>query len=252
MTDTTGHPGQNRLTHPPTSPAVAEVHVWRVELEQPEATVRELARLLTGDELARARRFRRPELGRHFTVARAALRTVLGRCTAIPPGDIRFAYGEHGKPHLARPSLAPELHFNLSHSGPLAVIAVAAGRRVGVDVERIRRDIRALRIARRFFSEGEARVLEELPPARRCARFFALWTRKEAYIKALGRGLFQPLDVFRVPVVDHLSGGPLATGSPEPDSSAWHIVDLNPGPGFVGALVAEGCDWSPREGQLEL
>ena len=228
------------------------MHIWRIDLDLPEPAARALVGLLSGDERARARRFKRPEHGRRFTAARAALRIVLGGCTGSRPEAVCLEYGEHGKPRLTAPPTRLQLHFNLSHSGPVALIAVAAGRRVGVDVEQIRHDIRAQRIARRFFPEEEARELDALPPRQRVARFFSLWTRKEAFIKALGRGLFQPLDGFRVPTVEHLPSRPVPIDTGAAEGEVWHLVDLDAGPGLAAALVVEGDGWSPRLRQLHL
>jgi len=249
---TTDHGRKWRPAPAPVAPGPHEVSVWRVELDLPQTAADALAHLLSDNEMARARRFKRPEHGRRFTVARAALRTVLGGCTATTPEAVRLEYGDHGKPRLAGPLASPRLHFNLSHSGPLALIATTAGRRVGVDVEQIRHDIRAERIARRFFSEEEAQDLEALAPPQRAARFFALWTRKEAYVKALGRGLFMPLDGFQVAAVEQLPADPIPIETGTADQGPWRLVDLDAGPGYAAALVAEGEGWSPQLWQLQL
>lgn len=157
------------------------------------------AHALDPEEKARADRFLRPDDRNRFIASHAALRVVLGAALAMPPADLRFARDGAGRPVLAEPA-GRGLDFNLSHSGDLAVIGLVRGARIGVDVEARRPLPDALRIARSHFARDEVASLEALTPHRREDAFFALWTAKEAIVKALGVGLSLPLSDFSVAV----------------------------------------------------
>jgi 4'-phosphopantetheinyl transferase len=220
-----------------------EIHVWRAELDQPETTVLRVARTLSPDEQARAKRFCLDRVRTRFVVGRGLLRTILGRYLDRAPDRLRFTYGPRGKPALA-PEEATDLRFNLSHSGGLALFAVARGREVGVDVERLRPMPRAERIAERFFSVPERTALKAVPAERRVEAFFTCWTRKEAYIKALGDGLAHPLDQFAVSLAPgeppRLSAVGDANGR---EVEHWRLAALPPAPGYVAALAGRGQGW---------
>jgi 4'-phosphopantetheinyl transferase len=155
--------------------------------------------LLDGEERTRAERFLRPVDRARFIASHAALRVALGAALGVAPEAVRFSRDEAGRPYLAGPEGAG-LDFNLSHSGDIALIGLARGGRIGVDVE-VRRPLPdALRIARAHFAPDEVSALAALPPQHGEAAFFGLWTRKEAVVKALGAGLSLPLDRFSVSV----------------------------------------------------
>lgn len=173
------------------------LHIWCVGLDVSPSTPDRLAATLSEEELARGAAFRQARDQRRFVVGRGALRTLLARYLAVRPQELRFVRGAHGKPALAGEP-ARGLHFNVSHAHEMALIAVRTGVEVGVDVEYGRELREADAIAARFFSPGEAAELAALPAEARRAGFYAGWTRKEAYIKLLGKGLAQPLDAFQV------------------------------------------------------
>jgi 4'-phosphopantetheinyl transferase len=223
--------------------AADEVHVWQVSLDRPDSSVRRLARLLSPDEGARAKRFVIDRVRRRFVVCRGVLRLILGRYTGAAPGQLRFTYGAHGKPALA-PGPGGEVCFNVSHSDGLALYAVARGREIGVDVERLRPLPGAERIAERFFSIPEQAALQALPAERKLEAFYTCWTRKEAYIKARGDGLGHPLDQFAVSIAP----GEPARLSPAGDGDGreiarWSLEGLPPAPGYVAALAGRGRGW---------
>jgi 4'-phosphopantetheinyl transferase len=215
-----------------------EVHVWRIALDQPADVVERLSAALSADERARAERIMIDGPRRRFIVSRGALREVLGRCASILPSEVRFCYGRRGKPALDLERTT--LRFNLSHSGDLALIAVACGREIGVDVERIRRDRDLERIATRFFSRVEVGTLLAVPPAERVEAFYRCWTRKEAYIKAIGEGLAIPLDSFDVAFAPGAPITLLANRFDPAQAQRWLMGALEPGPGYAGAVVVEG------------
>src|SRR5581483_3578226 len=173
------------------------VHVWPVRTVASIAVVARLELALAPDERDRAARFRFDRLRHSFVLARGALRILLGRYLNVSPASIQFTYNSKGKPALAAPTC---LNFNASHSGDLTVFAFTAGCEIGVDVEQIRPLPGMQNIANRFFNSKEATELMSLHANQRKRAFFLCWTRKEAYIKAIGEGLSAPLNGFRVTI----------------------------------------------------
>ncbi|MGH7617367.1 MAG: 4'-phosphopantetheinyl transferase family protein, partial [Gemmatimonadaceae bacterium] len=211
-------------------------HAWRVPLRSLDH--RALLPLLSADERARAERFMRDRDAEAFIVAHGTLRRVLARYLDAAPDTLAFITGPHGKPALASRE-GRALEFNLSHSGDLALIAVARAGPVGIDVECRNRDVEHLRLAEHFFSPAErtalralARELDSLTEG-----FFNAWTRKEAYLKATGYGITRGLHHFDVSIAP---GEPAALLGDRLDPSAtdrWRLSELRPGAGFQAALV---------------
>ncbi len=168
--------------HPPLS--ADEVHVWRVELDLASDAIARLSSLLARDEGARSARLLSASAGRAFVVTRAVLRLLLGRYLDRAPAAIALAYGPEGKPALAG---SEALHFNVSHSGHRGLLAFGR-QRVGVDLERLDHRADHVAIARRFFAPGEAAEILALPEPDARRRFFEIWTRREALLKATGKG----------------------------------------------------------------
>jgi 4'-phosphopantetheinyl transferase len=218
-----------------TLPDEREVHLWFVELTASPASIEECYRSLSADEIDRASRFRFEHLKTAFTLSRGILRVLLGRYLAIEPDRIRFAYGPRGKPRLAFPE-AP-LEFNLAHSGRFAAYAFATGCELGVDIEEVRPVSHQEDIVRRFFSREECEEWLELDPTQRDEAFFCCWTRKEAYIKALGDGLSMPLDRFRVSLRPGEPAALIRADEGPAAASRWSLYSLAPADGYVGALA---------------
>jgi 4'-phosphopantetheinyl transferase len=240
-----GGNGRARERHTESAERLApdRVHVWKVGLDLPEETTSALRRVLSPDERARADRFHFARDRARYTVAHAALRRVLARYVAAPAGGLRFTTNEYGKPALAGEAAARDVRFNLSHSHALAVVAVTSGREVGVDVERVRPDVECMEIAGHYFSARESASLASLPASLRVQGFFACWTRKEAYIKATGLGLSQALDRFDVSLEPGPGAALLGCADDPTAATRWTMRDLEPAPGYAGALVVEGSDW---------
>jgi 4'-phosphopantetheinyl transferase len=222
---------------PPLSPSLQKgtVHVWRIALDQTDEKLDRFRRTLEPHELTRAGRFHFEKHRRHFIVARGFLRSVVARYLEAQPEALRFSYGAFGKPALASEH---GLRFNLSHSNEVALLAVTLDAELGVDVEHIRADFASDEIAQRFFSRAEVEVFNALPKDEQVAAFFRCWTRKEAYIKAIGKGLSQPLDEFDVTLAPGVA--PALLRAKEDDVSRWLLTDLDVGPGYAAALAIEG------------
>jgi len=216
-------------------PSPAEiVDVWRIDLDASAELRDRLWPILAEDERDRARRFHLARDAHRFVVAHGALRTIVAACLGCAPADVAFVTGSHGKPEVA----GGDLRFNLSHSGALALCAVSAGARVGVDVECLRGDVATDEVARAFFSVAENAALSALPATLRSAAFFACWTRKEAYVKARGDGVSARLESFDV-LVPGTAAVTLRTRPDGAEAARWRVVDLDAGAGYVGALAVE-------------
>lgn len=227
-------------------PGPGEVCLSRWSLDRLPSAITTLGKVLSADERTRANRFKRPGDRGRFIVGRAALRILLGRALEIEPSEIIFRYGLQGKPLLSDSCNPIDLQFNLAHSGGLAVLAMARGARVGVDVEEIRPMENAEGLMARFFAPAEAAEWNLLGEGDRLAGFFHGWTRKEAFIKATGQGLSQSLKGFAVSLTPGRPAGLVEVeGDPE-EAGRWTISDVDTGSGFSGALAVEGRDWGIR------
>jgi 4'-phosphopantetheinyl transferase len=217
-----------------------EVHVWRAELDLPAAQIESLRRDLAGDELEKAAKFYFEKDRARFIVAHGLLRLILSRYAQSEPGELGFRLSAYGKPALDVESGGDAIRFNLSHSHGLALVAVTRHREIGVDLEWIRDDLEVEQIACRFFSPREVAMLHELPEAMRNEAFFRCWTLKEAYIKALGKGLSLPLDRFTVSLAPGQAKALLEVEGDAEGFSHCDLAALAPGPGYVAAVAVEG------------
>jgi 4'-phosphopantetheinyl transferase len=215
-----------------------EIRVFSVRLDEPSDWARICRQLLPAEELTRADRFIIQELTAPYPGAHAALRIMLGRCLGQAPKSLTFRTHDGGKPALAGDRVA--LEFNLSHSGDLVAIAVAWGCPVGVDVEQERPLSGMQEIARRFFGPHEHDQLLHLKAQARLAAFYRCWTRKEAYIKAVGGGLAIPLDSFRVSLRPGEPARFLEIDGSTEAAASWSLVDFTPMAGYAGAVAFAG------------
>lgn len=228
-----------------------EIHVWRASLCPPPATLARLQEMLSPDERTRAACFRFSEHRNRFKAGRGIQREILSRYLGITPDAITFHYSPHGKPELDSLTDRSGIRFSVSNSGGLALYALALEHAVGVDLEELRPMSDAEAIARRFFSARERETFLSLPEAAREVAFFHCWVRKEAYIKAAGEGLSVPLDQFDVAFAPGETARLLGIrGSPN-EAERWTLRELDPGDGYVGALVTQAktgplrlFDWS--------
>jgi 4'-phosphopantetheinyl transferase len=219
------------LTLPP-----VHVDVWRVSSNLPFKLRDQLAATLSEDEKERAARFHFMADRDRFIAAHGCLRDVLSRYLHCEPDQFSFSTNSHGKPALN----GHIVEFNLSHSGDFTLIAVANECRVGVDVERIRSGISSHVIAQQYFSTAEFAELQSLPLEQREKAFFTCWTRKEAYIKAQGRGLSLPLESFDVSLVPNEAAMLRATRPDSAEAARWTLLALDVDPCYQAAVAAEG------------
>ena len=213
-----------------------QIHVWAVRSLAESDCLPSLYKTLSSDELDRASAFRFEKHKNHYIAARGLLRAILGGYLGKPAEAIGFRYGPQGKPFL-RHAENSRLQFNLSHSEDCTVCAVTLDRELGIDVERIKELADMDSIAQRFFSPAEVADLRGVSSELRAQTFYNCWTRKEAYIKAVGSGLSFPLNQFRVSMLPGQPAALLSIQDTADSASCWSMHDLRLWDGFVAALA---------------
>ena len=214
------------------------IHIWGIHVPDMLERLDALYGLLSADEQAKADRFRRESDRRSSIAARGALRLLLSGYTGIPSSEIEFHYSETGKPALvpqasclpgspsgSRLEAGGAVSFSVSHSGDWAVLAIGRDRSIGVDVEKIKRDMDVMHIAARYFMPEERALIEKT--ADQHATFFQFWARKEAYVKACGSALFRELSSFSVPLDER------------GEKDGWFFQRLEAGSNYAAAVVTD-------------
>lgn len=223
-----------------------EIHIWRASLDQPVSRHQRLLQTLSPAERSRAERFRFERDKRRFIACRGILRTILGHYLNIDPDQLQFCYGKRGKPALADRFGKETLCFNLSHSEGLALYVFARDREVGVDIEHIRDIPEMDQTSERFLSVTERAVFRALPESEKKLAFFSCWVRKEAFIKAIGDGLYLAPDRFDVLSASGEAACLLNMEGDSRGASRWSVQELQPAPEFVAAFVVEGQTRRPH------
>ncbi len=216
-------------------PVRGAVEVWQTPISSYESELATLERMLAPGERSFAARLRSPGARARFVVTRATLRRLLGEYVGCEPAAVELRTGPHGKPEL-REAVPGMVHFNVSHSGDLALLAFASDSPVGVDVERERGRSDLAGISSRFFAPEEHAAIMAAPPGERLRAFLALWTAKEALLKARGDGL-RGLDDVRV-ALGPAGAAAIAPRSRGRDLERWSVRTLAAAPGYVAALAA--------------
>ena len=211
-----------------------DVHLWRINLDVPARRQSNLDTLLSQPECDRAARFQFARDRHRFVVSHAILRLTLSRYLNCDPEQIQYQIQENGKPLLAN---MPQLHFNLAHSHELALIAVTQLGEIGVDVEFIRPLQDMVQLARQCFSMQEFLQFKDLPASERHQAFFTCWTRKEAFLKALGFGLAYPLENFTVSLLRNEPGRlVMVAGNPD-EAAKWTLQGIDIDPDYAAAYA---------------
>jgi 4'-phosphopantetheinyl transferase len=214
--------------------ADGRIDVWPVHVAVQPCELAEFERYLDQKEVAKARLFRFEHLRQRYAVIHGLLRILLGRYLREHPTNLLFSTGPNGKPRLEP---LRRIQFNISHSDDIALFGFTTGCEIGVDVEKLRPVDDFVQIARRFFSPDETNEVMSTGPEDLRPAFFRCWTRKEAYLKAVGAGLQTPLDSFRVSInppeparLIHVNGSPEA-------AATWTLESIDSVPCCAAAVA---------------
>jgi 4'-phosphopantetheinyl transferase len=211
------------------------VHVWAWDSACSAHDLNRYISLLSTDECLRMGRFRFEKDRVRYGVSHAILRILLGGYLGVQPSSIFFDQNKFGKPSLAQALMASEFTFNLSHTNGIGLLAVTVGLAIGVDIEEIRPV--EYGTVEQYFSSREQSSLATLTGADWSEGFYNCWTRKEAILKAEGLGLNVRLDAFDVSLNPNTKAAVLGVRPNAGFTSNWHLVELRPAVGFVGALA---------------
>lgn len=208
-----------------------EAHVWLITIKDFIPQLDEFQSILSSNEKKQAQRFVFTKHQQRYIVVHGILRRLLANYLNMSSKNINFIYDNYGKPKVEN------INFNISHSQNLALFAFAKNFDVGVDTEFVKKKFAGDNIACRFFSEHEIQALSKLPISERKLAFFNCWTRKEAFIKAIGKGLSFPLNKFDVDIGYNQKSLLLNVRSDEYKASDWKLIDLDPHQNYAAALA---------------
>ncbi|MEI8206982.1 MAG: 4'-phosphopantetheinyl transferase superfamily protein [Kiritimatiellales bacterium] len=203
------------------------IRIWNIHLPDHHGGTPLYRSLLTDEELARAVKFRKPADEEVFILCRGLLRRILADCLNAAPSELRFNRNAQGKPFLEN----GKLDFNVSHSRDRLLIAVTVGRAVGVDIEFRRSGLNMKSIAKRWFAPEEQEFFRTLEKPEE--GFFEIWAKKEAYVKALGIGIYKDLTTFAVPLGER----PFFPNIGK--NGQWFFQTLEIDPSYAAAVVSE-------------
>jgi len=218
-----------------------EVHLWHAKLDQSYEWIKKLTHVLSSEEKKRAERFHFDKDRKRFIVTHGVLRTILSLYLDVEPSCLQIGCQSHGKPYVVEKLNDEEICFNLTHSHSLLLFAFTRSRQIGVDIEYVRPIPEADQIVARFFSPNEHAMWQQLSEDQKQQAFFNCWTCKEAYIKAIGEGLSMPLDQFDVSFAIGKQIAFLSAKETSDRSYNWLFRAIQPDPGYIAALVVEGC-----------
>jgi 4'-phosphopantetheinyl transferase len=222
-----------------------EVHVWLANLELEIYAMSKFLRDLSLTERARAQNLRFEHDRRRFVIAKGLLRNLLAGYLSVAPNEIQFSLGQSGKPEIAdrQQHRQSPLHFNQAHSGHLGIYVLSRKRRVGVDIEEIRPFPDMEQLAPMIFSKQEMEAFHSLGDDEKQNAFFSTWTHKEAFVKAIGKGLTVPLSHFDVSRV-HGNLARIVQNHQHPALPLeWFVKDLSISAQFSAAVCVEGEGW---------
>ena len=222
------------------------VDVWYGQLTLAPGNRQALLAMLNDSERQKARSFKLEAMSDRHIAARGLLRQTLASYLPVDPAGLQFELGEHGKPGLACASL----HFNLSHTADTLLIAIADFADIGVDIEAIRPRSSLDSLARRCFSEREFQHWRQLPPSQQMVEFYRLWTKKEAFVKAVGRGIALGLEQCELEPGE--GGGLLSVPAEYGPATAWKAIELRVEANACAALVTPNRGFVLRRMEFEL
>jgi 4'-phosphopantetheinyl transferase len=223
------------------------IAVWGVTLDGPQGCRDRCQQYLSDEERARADRCIRDEDRQRYIFAHGSLRVLLGRYLNVEPGVVRYQQGLAGKPVLCEKTHGSDVTFNLSHAHGRALIAIVQGQEIGVDLERIRQDVEAEKLSKRYFAPAEQATIMQSAQAQRSAMFLRYWVAKEAVLKAQGVGL-RALSQCEVLMAADGAGAEVLGPAGSLHRDSWTIRFLSCGEAWEAAVAAQGKDWAVRCG----
>ncbi len=224
----------------------AYIDVWRSRIDLAKSDVAAYAGTLSRQERERAAKFTFPDKYEEYVVTRGLLRKALSHVLKRSPGTFQFDYTASRKPYLSCSAGDAPVSFNVSHSHGQALVAISVDRNIGIDIEKIRAEVEYEKLARRFFSGAEFEALMRCPPEQRVVAFFATWTRKEAFVKAVGKGIAFGLSEFDVNVNPVEAPVMLATRWNPQHVSKWFMATVDTDENYQATLVADGGEFQMR------
>ena len=225
---------------PPIHLEPGDIHIWGLLLDIDDSELTDASSWLSENEQERARRLLSDRHRRHYIVAHAVLRWILGRYVGNSPEKLTIQKTSAGKPFLQD---SPSIRFNLTHSHGRALVAIAEGQDVGIDLELVRPEVDVVALAKRFLSSRDQAFIEDGDGTGLHERFLKAWVAREAVFKATGTGLTFPLKNDHIELAEDGRAGLLVLGHTQV-SKPVRFLSLEPG--WIGAVSSEGTDWTIR------
>ena len=212
-----------------------EIHLWKTHLEQSSINIEEKFKILNEEEKIKAQKFRFEKHQKRFTIARSNLKRILSFYLSISPQEVNFQYNAYGKPQLLDNINTIDLQFNISHSEDIAIYGITCHNLIGVDIEYIRPMPEAENLAKRFFSRKEFEEIRRLSYPEKNREFFRFWTAKEAYLKAIGKGISGGLEKVELSTQEPR----VFISLPESNNITYNLFYLTPHYNYLAAIVIE-------------
>ncbi len=217
-----------------------EVHIYYVQIDSVKKIIPVIKKFLTEADELKIKKFIFEKDRIVHTISAGVLENILSRYLPDRKNNINISYNEYGKPFIDNMDGETNITFNLSHSGDLILYAITDNRNVGIDVQEIREINSIDDIVESNFSEKEIAVFNSLPAELKLKAFYTCWTRKEAYIKAHGKGLSYPLNKFTVSIIPEEDAELLSDENCS--VSDWFLKDIMLSEGYAAAVAVEGSD----------
>jgi len=218
------------------------VYLWLINIDNEIENMDHLRQLLSIEEMDRANRFVFEKDKQRYIVTHSILRLIISKIISLEPLSIRFTVKKRDKPCLNHPE-HQDIHFNLSHSGKYIIIALALKTELGIDIEFINPVLDRDQMVLSFCSKQEIDTYHQLPVDLKIKAFYTCWSRKEAFIKAIGEGLYFPLNDFSASI-DSRTKPELTFHGKVPFHQNWTILDIPlDDKDYVSALVFEGSGY---------
>ena len=215
------------------------IDIWRTSLNLSNKRIDNYLSILSDDEAQRVESYKSAKRRNEFIISRGLLRKAIGQSLDVDPSGFIFEYAEHNKPFLSPATLGVPVTFNVTHSGNQAMIALSLDRTIGIDIEFIRHNVDFKKLAKRFFSKQEARALDDLDEINLPRVFFSCWTRKEAFVKALGDGISFGLSEFSISIDPDDKGIALITHWDKSQALKWTLLNIITDEDYVAAIATE-------------